>query len=165
MIRSWQRESVRRKDLTRSPQLVRVLGVAAAGMLAAGACGQGGGGGPTENLDSDETLEVAIGEHFGALDPAQVNAEPESEAAPNLLHGLLKYDRNLNLVPDIATSMPTISSDGLTYTFKLRSDVTFSNGDKVTAKDVVYSWNRAAAQQGPYSTNLSAIAGFDKLST
>src|SRR5215467_4811036 len=165
MIRSWQRESVRRKDLTRSPQLVRVLGVAAAGMLAAAACGQGGGGGPSQNLASDQTLKFAIGDDFGTLDPAQLNAESDSEVAQNLFNGLLKYDRNLNLVPDIAASVPTISSDGLTYTFKLRSDVTFSNGDKVTAKDVVYSWNRAAAQQGAYSTNFSAVAGFDKLSS
>ena len=150
--------------MTRSPRLVRVLGLAAAGLLATLACAQGGGG-PSQNLASDQTLKFAIGDDFGTLDPAQLNAESDSEVAQNVFNGLLKYDRNLNLVPDIATSVPTPSSDGLTYTFKLRSDVTFSNGDKLTAKDVVYSWNRAAAQQGPYSTNLSAIAGFDKLST
>jgi len=65
---------------------------------------------------------------------------------------------------DIAAAMPDISSDGLTYTFKLRSDVTFSNGDKVTSKDVLYSWNRAAAIQGSYATNLSAIAGYAAVS-
>jgi len=61
--------------------------------------------------------------------------------------------------------MPSVSSDGLTYTFRLRRDVIFWNGDPVTAKDVLYSWNRAASLQGPYSTNLAAIAGFDKLPT
>src|SRR4029077_11280964 len=44
--------------------------------------------------------------------------------------------------------------------FTLRPDVTFSNGDKVTAKDVLYSWNRAAWEQGGYAGNLSAIAGY-----
>ena len=33
----------------------------------------------------------------------------------------------------------------------------------MTARDVLYSWNRAAALQGPYSTNLAAIVGFDRL--
>jgi len=39
--------------------------------------------------------------------------------------------------------------------------VVFSNGDKVTSKDVLYSWNRAVAMQGPYAANLSAIAGYE----
>src|SRR5207302_1698415 len=72
---------------------------------------------------------------------------------------------SLTIQPDIAKEVPTtsnggISSDGLTYTFHLRNDVTFSNGDKVTSKDVLYSWNRAASLQGPYASNLSAITGF-----
>jgi ABC-type oligopeptide transport system substrate-binding subunit len=66
----------------------------------------------------------------------------------------------LNVVPDLAESVPTPSPDGLTYTFKLLRNVTFSNGDKFTSKDVLYSWNRAAAMQGSYATNLSAIAGY-----
>ena len=58
--------------------------------------------------------------------------------------GLMKLDNNLNPVPDIAASMPTVSSDGLTYTFHLRTDVKFSDGTPVTADDFQYSWNRAA---------------------
>src|SRR5262252_4610864 len=135
-------------------------------LLVAAACGQNGGSNTqSQNLATDQTLKFAIGDDFGTLDPAQLNAESDSEVAQNMFNGPLKFDNNLNIVPDIAAGMPTVSGDGLTYTFKLRPDVTFSNGDKVTAKDVVYSWNRAAAQQGAYSTNLSAVAGFDKLST
>ena len=153
--------------MKKSPGLVRVLGLTVTGVLAIAACGGGGGGGggQSQNLASDQTFKFAIGDDFGTLDPGQLNAESDSEIAQNLFNGLIKYDHNLTIVPDIAASMPTVSSDGLTYTFKLRTDVTFSNGDKVTSKDVVYSLNRAAAQQGAYSTNLSAIAGFDKLST
>jgi ABC-type oligopeptide transport system substrate-binding subunit len=90
-----------------------------------------------------------------------IDSDAEAEIAHNIFDGLLKFDNNLNVVPDIAMALPTMSSDGLTYTFKLRQDVTFSNGDKVTAKDVVYSWNRAAAMQGPFAMNLSAIMGYD----
>jgi oligopeptide transport system substrate-binding protein len=158
------RES-RRKNLTRSSGYARVLGLAAMSLLLAAACGNSASNTQSQNLASDQTLKFAIGDDFGTLDPAQLNAESDSEVAQNMFNGLLKFDKNLTIVPDIAASMPTVSADGLTYTFKLRPDVTFSNGDKVTSKDVVYSWNRAAAQQGAYSTNLSAIAGFDKLST
>ncbi len=92
-----------------------------------------------------------------------IDTEPEFQLAHNLFDGLLKFDNNMNLVPDIAASLPTVSTGGLSYTFKLRDDVTFWNGDKVTSQDVIYSWNRAAAMQGPYAPNLSAIAGYDKV--
>lgn len=51
----------------------------------------------------------------------------------------------MQLVPDIAESMPTVSSDGLTYTFHLRHDVKFQDGTPVTAADFLYSWDRAAS--------------------
>src|SRR5262249_38051857 len=152
-----RRMRVRRIDLTRSSGSVRVLGMAAAGLLLVAACGQSGAGTQSQNLASDQTLKFPIGDDFGTLDPAQANAESDQEVSQNLYDGLLRFDKNLNIVPDIAANMPTVSADGLTYTFKLRPDVTFSNGDKVTSKDVVYSWNRAAAQQGAYSTNFSAV--------
>jgi len=142
-----------------------MLGLAVVGVLAVAACGQQGSGTQSQNLATDQTLKFPIGDDFGTLDPAQLNSETDSEVAQNVFNGVVKFDKDLNVVPDIASALPTISSDQLTYTFKLRTDATFSNGDKVTSKDVVYSWNRAAATQGPYSTNLSAIAGFDKLST
>ena len=61
-----------------------------------------------------------------------------------IFSGLLKLDSNLEPVPDIAASMPTISSDGLTYTFHLRTDVEFQHDIPVTANDFLYSWERAA---------------------
>jgi oligopeptide transport system substrate-binding protein len=142
-----------------------MAGLAATGLLLVAACGQGGGSTQSQTLATDQTLKFPIGDDFGTLDPAQANAETDQEIGQNLFNGVVKFDNNLQVVPDIGASMPTISPDGLTYTFKLRDDVTFSNGDKVTSKDVLYSWNRAAATQGPYSTNFAAVAGFDKLST
>ena len=116
-------------------------------------------------LAADQVLRFPIQHDVSTLDPAMIDSETEAELAHNLFDGLLKYDSNLNISPDIAAAMPTISADGTTYTFKLRTDVMFSNGDKVTARDVLYSWNRAAAMQGPYAVNLSAILGYDKVST
>jgi len=126
--------------------------------------GSGPAAQPT-SLATDQTLRFPIQHDVTTLDPAMIDSEAESEIAQNLFDGLLKFDSNVNVVPDIAVSMPAISSDGATYTFKLRQDVTFSNGDKVTSKDVLYSWNRAAAMQGPYASNLSAITGYDHVAT
>lgn len=132
--------------------------------LALAACTNGSASVPSSpGLARDQTLRFPIQHDVSTLDPAMIDSEAEAEIAHNLFDGLLKYDSNLNVSPDIAQAMPTMSSDGTTYTFKLRNDVTFSNGDKVTSKDVLYSWNRAAAMQGPYATNLSAIAGYDKV--
>ena len=127
------------------------------------ACGSSSG--QSQNLASDQTMKFPYFGEFGTLDPGELSAEVDSEIAQNIFNGLTRFDNNLAIQPDIATDVPTtsnggISADGLTYTFHLRKDVTFSNGDKVTSKDVLYSWNRSAALQGPYASNLSAITGF-----
>jgi len=136
--------------------------VGSVAILVAIACGN-----PTpqsSNLAANQTLTFPILADFGTLDPAVSDAETDQEIQQNMFDGLVKFDNNLTVVPDIAAAMPTVAADGLTYTFKLRTDVTFSNGDKVTSKDVLYSWNRSAAMQGAYATNLSAIDGYDKVS-
>ena len=146
-----------------SVRFLKSLSIAAVAGLALAACGSSTG--TSTNLAADQTLKFPILGDFGTLDPGQVNAETDSEIAQNVFNGLVKFDNNLNIVPDIAASMPTVSSDGLTYTFTLRKDVTFSNGDKVTAKDVLYSWNRAAWEQGAYAGNLAAIDGYNTVAS
>jgi ABC-type oligopeptide transport system substrate-binding subunit len=143
-------------------RFLKALCVVGAASLVVMACGNSPS--TSTSLASDQTLKFPILGDFGTLDPAQLNAETDSEIAQNVFNGLVKFDNNLNIVADIASAMPTVSADGLTYTFTLRHDVTFSNGDKVTSKDVLYSWNRAAAMQGAYAGNLSAVAGYSSVS-
>jgi extracellular solute-binding protein (family 5)/binding-protein-dependent transport system inner membrane component len=137
--------------------------VATLGLLLT-ACGPVGGSGPQSGqLAADQTFRFPINNDIGTFDPAQLNAEVDAEFAINLFNGLLKFDNRYNIVPDIAERMPDLSADGLTYTFKLRNDVKFSNGDPVAAKDFIYSWDRAAAAQGPYASNLSRIVGYEEV--
>ena len=138
--------------------------VGAIGILVA-ACGGGSTANQGTQLAADQTLRFPLNDDIGSFDPAFINAAVDAAFAQNLYDGLLKFDDNLNIVPDIAKEVPTtsnggISSDGLTYTFKLRNDVKFSNGDKVTAKDVIYSWNRAAKAQGDYASDLDHVVGY-----
>ena len=148
-------------------RFLKALCVGGAASLVFVACG---GNNPTTstNLAADQTLKFPILDDFGTLDPGIADAETDQEIQQNMFNGLTKFDNNLNVVPDLASKMPDISADGLTYTFTLRHDVTFSNGDKFTSKDVLYSWNRAASMSGAYGTsygtNLAAIVGFDKVS-
>ena len=59
-----------------------------------------------------------------------------------IFSGLIAFDQDLNLVPDIAEKWE-VSGDGTTYTFHLREGVKFHNGREVKASDFKYSWERA----------------------
>jgi oligopeptide transport system substrate-binding protein len=146
-----------------SLRILKALAVGGVASLALVACG-GGGGNTGTSLASNQTLSFPILSDFGTLDPAIADAETDTEISQNMFDGLVKFDENLNIVPDLATAVPTADSTGLNYTFTLRHDVKFSNGDLFTSKDVLYSWNRAAAMQGGYATNLSAIDGYSTVS-
>jgi oligopeptide transport system substrate-binding protein len=92
------------------------------------------------------------------LDQHKTSTVAESHILRDLYEGLLAYDAAANVVPGVAESW-TISDDGLTYTFKLRPDAKWSNGDPVTAADFVYSFNRIMdpATGAKYATILYPI--------
>jgi peptide/nickel transport system substrate-binding protein len=83
-------------------------------------------------------------------DPAKGSDEASSAALVNLYDGLVFPTASGMIVPDLATSWQA-SADGLTYTFNLRSGVTFHNGDTLNASDVVFSMNRMIAIGQGYS--------------
>src|SRR5258706_367799 len=141
----------------------RSLAAALGAMFVAAACGGGGGGGTSETLASDQTLSFPMVDDIGDLDPAHMSAAVDIDIFHNVFSGLYKFTDDLKQVPDIASGPPTISSDGLTYTFKMRQDAKFSNGDAVKAADFVYSWNRAARIQGDYASVFAPVAGYDEV--
>jgi len=97
----------------------------------------------------------------GNLDPATMSAAVDIDIFRNTFSGLYKFDNDLNEVADIADGQPTVSADGLTYTFKIKNNVKFSNGDPVTVDDFLFSWNRAAAMQGDYASVFAPVVGYD----
>ena len=60
-----------------------------------------------------------------------------------IAEGLLRYSPEGKIVPAGAVDLPEVSEDGLTYTFELRQDAKWANGEAVTAHDYVYAWRRA----------------------
>src|SRR5438552_2316589 len=113
-----------------------------------------------EPLAADQTLSFPIAEDVADFDPALISTAADVDILRNVFSGLYRFDDQLHEVPDIAVGQPTMSTDGLTYTFRIRTDAKFSNGDPITAGDFVYSWNRAAARQGDYAGLFSIIAGY-----
>jgi oligopeptide transport system substrate-binding protein len=78
-----------------------------------------------------------------SLDPHIATGVPEHHIMSSVMEGLVLKDRkSLEPRPGVAESW-TISDDGRIYTFKLRDDARWSNGDPHIANDYVWSWWRA----------------------
>jgi oligopeptide transport system substrate-binding protein len=137
---------------------VRSLAVAVGAIAVVAACGPGSTT-QSENLASDQTLRFSMINDVTSLDPAHVDAAVDITYLYEVFTGLYRFDNSLNIVPDGATEKPTISADGKTWTFKLRHDMQFSNGDKITAKDWIWSWTRTLRLNDAYASNLEAISG------
>ncbi len=78
-------------------------------------------------------------QEVASLSPEGSGPTVQWVAIAQIHNALYEMDHNYELVPVLAESYEA-SADGLTYTFKLRSDVTFHNGDAFTSEDVKYTY-------------------------
>jgi peptide/nickel transport system substrate-binding protein len=104
----------------------------------------------------EKTLVYGLATNAVSLDPAR-GYEPEVATELHAIYQTLVTwpdSDNTKVVPGLA-DLPTVSADGLTYTFKLIGGAKFSNGDAVTGADVVFSFNRLKNIKG----NPSFLAG------
>ncbi|MFF6883565.1 ABC transporter substrate-binding protein [Streptomyces sp. NPDC012421] len=76
-----------------------------------------------------------------------------------IFDGLLAFDADMKLKPALAVKLPHVSDGGLTYTYTLRTDVTFSDGAPFTAKDVVFTYKTILDPKtnNPSRTELDAL--------
>jgi len=107
----------------------------------------------------DELLVVDSGETENPLenDPATARSYSGFDL---VFSGLVTYDPDMNLIPDLARDWD-ISDDGRVYTFHLQPNALFHNGRPVTADDVVYSWERAAAKATGSDTVMIYLGDVD----
>lgn len=97
-------------------------------------------GSPKEDPETSNEVVIQVPADVMSMDP-QLATDGQSFSAQNLCFaGLTALDADGNPVEDLAQSID-VSADGCTYTFKLR-ETYWSNGDKVTANDFVYAWQR-----------------------
>lgn len=103
-------------------------------------------------------LNVMVEVEVASLDPQLATDGTSFEVIADYTDGLMQMDSTGKAVAAIAESYD-LSDDGMTYTFHLRKDATWSNGDPVTADDFVFGWQRAAdpANASEYSYMLSDI--------
>ncbi|WP_176551965.1 ABC transporter substrate-binding protein [Testudinibacter aquarius] len=92
------------------------------------------------------------------LDPQKMEGSVEGEYARQLFEGLVTSDEQGHILPGVAKSWDH-SADFKTWTFHLRDNAKWSNGDPVTAHDFVYSWQRLVDPKtaAPYSTYLKYL--------
>jgi len=99
------------------------------------------GGGATGPQKGGEMI-IAYKDDLATLDPAIGYDWTNWPAIKLVFDGLLDYDEGTTIMPRLAESLPSVSADGLTYTFKLRQGVKFTNGREFAADDVVYTITR-----------------------
>ena len=90
-----------------------------------------------------QILHIGNGDEPADVDPHVTNGKPEGNLQYALFEGLVARDpKTLEVIPGVAESWQ-VSEDGKLYTFKIRGDARWSNGEPLTAEDFVWSWKRA----------------------
>ncbi len=108
------------------------------------ACGGGPGNGTPQAAPANkQVMRYPIGsQDFGDLDPATSDSSNDYLAVSLIFGGLVHLRSDNSVAMELASSYH-VSSDGLSYTFKLKPGLEFSDGTPLTATDVAYSINRA----------------------
>ena len=137
----------------------RVLLASIAAVLLLSACG--GAAQPAASTAGSSggksVFTYAVNTPADNLDPVTQDANADIWPLANVYETLVGLNQKGDgYVPDLATSWDT-SSDGLTWTFHLRSGVKFSNGQAMTSADVVWSLQRAHDTNGPWQWALAPV--------
>jgi len=117
------------------------------------------------SAQAKKVLNYDLGGEPASLDPQVASFANDIAAINGLFRGLLKYDEKGTPVPSIAKEVPTVanggvSADGLTYTYHLRTDWKWSDGNGVVkAQDFVYSFQRLVNPKtaGGYGSFLDGL--------
>ncbi|VEJ08902.1 ABC transporter substrate-binding protein [Actinobacillus delphinicola] len=114
--------------------------------------------GANAKLSSNQTVRWNIGADPASLDPHKIEGVPEGHVAQNIFETLVVSDNQGHLLPGVAERWEH-NDDYTVWTFYLRPDAKWSNGDPVTANDFVYAFRRLADPQtaSPYASYLTFL--------
>ncbi|MGB9780387.1 peptide ABC transporter substrate-binding protein [Caldanaerobacter sp.] len=137
--------------------------VLALGALLAG-CGNQGGTATSSQGQSEQVLNLNLGEEPPTLDPQKATDEVSITVLNAVLDGLVRYNKDGKIEKGSGLAKDwKISDDGLTYTFYLR-DAKWSDGNPITAYDFEYAWKRALDPKtaSQYAYQLFYIKGAEE---
>ena len=121
---------------------------------------------------SADSMNVCIASEPDTIDPALNSAVDGATLIVHLFSGLAGYAQDskggVEGVADAAKELPEgkENEDGtVTYTYELRDDLTWSDGEPVTADDFVFAWNRAAGPElaADYNYMFEVVDGYDEM--
>jgi peptide/nickel transport system substrate-binding protein len=163
IVRDVANLSIRREEMRKKKGWLLLANVLMVLVLIGTACGGPAAEAPTEIKNPDTMTMCTIGGP-DSLDPAYQYDTASYEIIFNVNEGLLFYDREsyTEFVPVLATDMPEVSGDLLTYTFHLRQGIKFHEGGDLTPEDVAYSFWRTMIQDrsgGPAWVVLEPLTG------
>ena len=140
--------------------LRRVSGIFAVALMLASLIGA------TTPAVAEKVLRIANMGEPETLDPHKTSVTYESNILRNLFEGLVVQDPKGKVAPGVAETW-SASDDGVTYTFKLRANAKWSNGDPVTANDFVFSLRRIQDPNGKsqYAEVLYPIKNAEEVNT
>src|SRR3954469_24359806 len=108
------------------------------------------------------TLTIGLAEDPDALDPTVARTFVGRMIFAHMCQKLYDLDKGLNIVPQLAASMPQVSKDKLTYTITLRSGLKFNDGTPFTADSVKQTLDRYLTFTGSVrKSEISAISSID----
>jgi peptide/nickel transport system substrate-binding protein len=110
--------------------------------MGAGALALGSGITPAFAQGASSPLTASILGNLAHAHPWQMSNHDLGAVKMLLYSNLVYTGPDATIEPEVAVSMPTVTNDGLTYTFELRDDVYFHSGAKLTADDVIYTWEK-----------------------
>lgn len=117
------------------------------------------------NASGDGIVDVCLASEPASIDPALNSAVDGAIMIQHAFEGLIKWvndgEGNATLAPGMAESWDV---DGTTWTFHIRENATWSDGQPVTANDFVYSWNRVVNPEtaADYEYMLDMVKGYDE---
>ena len=127
---------------------------------------------PTAAATGSGTVKISFVQEPDSLNPIYTSMYFSAITRDFWLRGLFIFDDQLNPVPQLAAEVPStenggISADGKTITVKLRDGVKWSDGEPVTADDVVFTYNMIVSDKNtvqtryPYDTVIDSVSAAD----
>ena len=143
------------------PRHHALLSVLAASMLVATGCSAQSSKGSAPVASTATTLRIPFVDDMGVPDPDVFYGAEGLMVTNGVYDGLLQYDENSTEVVGDVADLPTVSADGLTYTFTLHPGIVFHDGTPLDSAAVAASFERRTAlKQGP-SYMLAQVASVD----
>ena len=131
-------------------------------VLAIGIAGCGTGGSSPGGTSSDGKIRVAMQDPNVPIDMQKQTNSYLMMVADQITEPLINLDNDGQLSPLLIKEMPKISDDGLTYSFELKDDIKFHNGDTVKSSDVKYSFERLLTK-GVMGAMIDQVQGAQNL--